>query len=170
MNIASNPSKVKQFRSFIQLFDSIDFPYTLHSEAHHEFSTQNKSIHPELIQAYITPFIGQKDDEFTEYIPCFLLDQQKNYIAIVVWRASLLEYTYFVLTYNNAGDLIHKQVIGGMKSNGQKVLTRMAMIDDEKNIHMVEGELNDNHQDYDATQTKEYTFFLNEDGILELEH
>lgn len=166
----AQPTQVKKFSLYLKLFKSIELPFTLHSEAHHDFSSQNKSIHPELLTEYILPYIGKDDDEFTEYIPCFMLDQQKNYIALVVWKAGLLEYGYYVLTYNNAGDLIHKQVIGGMKSDGQRVLSRIAMIDDEKNIHMVEGELKEDQKDYNPQKTKEYTFSLNEKGFLELEH
>ncbi|WP_236974591.1 hypothetical protein [Membranihabitans maritimus] len=166
----ANPSKAKKFNTYLQLFNPIEFPFTLHSDAHHDFSKSNKSIHPDLIKDYITPYIGKNEDEYTEYIPCFLLDEQKNYIAVVVWKAGLKEYEYYVLTYNNAGDVIHHQVIGGMKSDGEKVISRIAIIDDEKSIHMVEGELKDQETDYDPLKTKEYSFVLNEEGYLSLEH
>lgn len=166
----SNPSQAKQFSTYLQLFQPIELPFTLHSDAHLDFSRKNKSIHPDLIGMYITPFIGQNENEYTEYVPCFLLSQQKNYIAVVIWKAGLMEYEYYVLTYNNAGDVIHNQIIGGMKSDGEKVISRIAMIDDEKTIHMVEGELKDHETDYNPQKTKEYSFTLDDEGYLSLEH
>lgn len=164
-------SSVKLFSKYIDLYQTIPFPVTLHKDAHHDFSKQDKGIRPEFLEAYVTPYIGQNDDEFTEYVPCFQLKSEKNYIAVVLWRAALLEYEYYVMTYNNAGDLIHHQVIAGMKSDGEHIITRIAIIDDDTHFHMVEGAMNDkNETDYDPANTREYTFELTPDGYISLEH
>lgn len=164
-------SKVKLFTKYIDLFQTISFPVTLHKDAHHDFSKQSQGIRSELLDEYVIPYIGQQDDEYTEYVPCFQLRAEKEFIAIVLWRAALLEYEYYVMTYNNAGDLIHQQVIAGMKSDGQNIITRIAIIDDDSNIHMVEGAKNNaNEQDYDPTNTREFTFELTPDGHISLEH
>lgn len=164
-------SNVKVFSKFIDLFQTIPFPVNLHQDAHHDFSKQDKGIKPELLNAFVIPHIGQHDDELTEYVPCFRLKAQKNFIAIVLWRAALLEYEYYVMTYNNAGDLIHHQVIAGMKSDGENIITRIAMIDNESVIHMVEGIVeNENALDYDPSITREFTFEITPDGYISLEH
>lgn len=164
-------SNVKKFSKFIDLFQAIPFPVTLHQDAHHDFSNQDKGIRPEFLDEYVVPYIGQTDDEFTEYVPCFQLKAEKNFIAIVLWKAALLEYAYYVMTYNNAGDLIHHQIIAGMKSDGKNVITRIAMIDNDSVIHMVEGVTgNVNTQDYDPSVTRDFTFEITPDGYISLEH
>ena len=167
----SRISNVKLFTKYLDLFQTIPFPATLHKDAHHDFSNQNKGIHPELIDKFITPYIGQNDDEFTEYVPCFKLKTEKNFIGLVIWRAALLEYEYYVLTYDNKGALIHHQIIAGMKSDGENIITRIAMIDDDSNIHMVEGAMNDEADlDYDPLNTRGFTFDITSDGYISLEH
>lgn len=164
-------SNVKIFSKFIDLFQGIPFPVTLHRDAHHDFSKRDKGIRPDLLETFVIPYIGQQDDEYTEYVPCFQLKAEKNFIAIVLWRAALLEYEYYVMTYNNAGDLIHQQVIAGMKSDGENIITRIAMIDNDSVIHMVEGITgNENVQDYDPSITREFTFEITPDGYISLEH
>lgn len=167
----SRISKVKLFSKYLDLFQNIPFPVTLHEDAHHDFSKQSKGIHPELQEEFITPYIGQNDDEYTEYVPCFKLKTEKNFIALVLWRAALLEYEYYVVTYDNKGALIHHQVIGGIKSNSGHIITRIAMIDDDSNIHMVEGAMNDKaDKNYDPLNTRGFTFDITSDGYISLEH
>lgn len=164
-------SNVKLFSKFIDLFPNTSFPITLHKDAHHDFSKQDKSIRRELLEEYVVPYIGETDDEYTEYVPCFQLRAEKNFIAIVLWRAGLLQYEYYVMTYDNTGKLIHHQVIGGIKSDGKSVITRIAIIDDETNIHMVEGAASGNKvDDYDPTTTREFNFEITPDGYISLEH
>ncbi len=164
-------SSVKLFSKYIDLFPTMSFPVTLHLDAHHDFSKQDKGIRQELLDEYVIPYIGENDDEFTEYIPCFQLKADTNFIGVVLWRAALLEYEYYIMTYNNAGDLIHQQVIAGMKSDGENIITRIAIIDDDSIIHMVEGLMNEEkEQDYDPLKTREFTFELTSDGYISLEH
>ncbi len=164
-------SNNKAFLKFLDLFQTIPFPVTLHQDAHHDFSNQDKGIKQELLDAYVIPHIGQKDDELTEYVPCFRIKAEKNFVAVVLWRAALLEYEYYVMTFDNRGDLIHSQVIAGMKSDGENILTRIAMIDNDSVIHMVEGIVeNENALNYDPSITREFTFEITPDGYISLEH
>ena len=164
-------SNVKLFSKYIELFQQIEFPVTLHQDAHHDFSNRDKGIRSELLEAFVTPYIGQNDDEFTEYVPCFQLKAEKNFIAIVLWRAALMNYEYYVLTYRGTGDLIHHQVIAGMRSDGENIITRIAMIDNDSVIHMVEGKNNEgNESRYDPADTREFTFEITSDGYISLEH
>lgn len=160
-------SSVKLFAQYINLFPEVPFPLTLHRDAHHDFSRQNQSIRREYLERYIFPFLEKEDDEYTEYIPCFVLKEEKNFIAVVFWRAGLMEYEYYLITYNNAGDSIDHQVIAGMKSDGARVLIRIAMIDEDSSVHMVEGvALESDVFDYDPQKTKKYSFEITQDGHI----
>lgn len=163
-------SNTKLFTQYIKLFPEIPFPLTLHQDAHHDFSIQNQSIRQEYLNQYVHPFIEKQDDEFTEFIPCFVLREEKHFIAVVLWRAGLMEYEYFLITYNNAGDSIDHQVIAGMKSDGERVIIRIAMIDDDSSIHMVEGTADELQLfDYDPQKTRKYSFEFTHDGHIILE-
>src|SRR5699024_316405 len=124
----------------------------------------------EFLEQYIYPFLVKEDDEFTEYVPCFVLKEEKNFIAVVFWRAGLMEYEYYLITYNNAGDSIDHQVIAGMKSDGVQVIIRIAMIDDDSSVHMVEGMAHEMDAfDYDPNKTRKYSFEITQDGHIMME-
>src|SRR5690625_5381066 len=80
-------SSTKLFTQYIKLFPEVSFPLTLHQDAHHDFSIQNQGIRKEYLDQYVHPFIEKRDDEFTEFIPCFVLKEEKHFIAVVLWRA-----------------------------------------------------------------------------------
>jgi hypothetical protein len=96
-------------------------------------------------------------DEFTEYVPCLQLPEQEDFVAIVYWKAGLLNYEYVLVTYTKKGKLITRQTIAGMKTNNDSILQRLAFIDEELIVTIAEGTLEDlDDSTYNPEATKSY--------------
>ena len=76
-------------------------PVTLGEDTHHVFSTENEPLSDAMIAQFIHPTEPVvSDDEFTEYVPCFAIDDTEQFIALVWWKATLLNYEYGLATFN----------------------------------------------------------------------
>jgi hypothetical protein len=135
----ATPSPRVDFVDFVAKFPPIAMPVTLGEDTHHTFGVENEP----LTQAMIEQFIGLTepalDDEFTEYIPCFGIDCDEQYIALVWWKAGLLRYEYILATFTEKGQLIAHRPIAYTEVMGQDIKRAVATIDQELTIHVAEG-------------------------------
>ena len=100
------------FADFVAKFPPVTMPATLGEDTHHTFSTENLPLSDALIALYIQPAEGvAADDEFTEYLPCFAIADTEQFIALVWWKATLLNYEYVLATFTGKGHLIGRQII-----------------------------------------------------------
>ena len=142
------------FNEFLEKFPIVDLPISLNNETHFEFSKNNDILPAAFVEQWILP----NDDivnEFTEFIPCFRLPKSENFHAVVYWKALLLSYEYYLVTYNKVGDMIARQLIAGLKSNTESVLQRLAVIDEELIISIAEGS-STSSRNYNPDETKSY--------------
>lgn len=142
------------FNEFLEKFPVIDLPVSLTNESHFEFSKHNDILPASFVEQWILPN-DNVIDEFTEFIPCFRLPGNENFQAVVYWKAGLLSYEYYLVTYNKNGELIARQLIAGLKSNTETVLQRLAVIDEELIISIVEGN-SQTQNSYNPENTKTY--------------
>lgn len=133
-------------------------PATLGEDTHHVFSTENEPLSDELIVQFIHPTEARvNDDPFTEYVPCFAIDNTKEFIALVWWKAELLNYEYVLATFTSKGELIDSQVIAQTKVEGERVYRAVASISAELEIVVAEGFSSDaaDHFDPESSRTRE---------------
>lgn len=158
-NDLSNPN----FADFVHKFPEISLPITLTQEAQFAFSQQNKPLHPVQIQHFIGD-IG--DEEISEAIPCLRIPDTKDIVALIYWTAGLLSYEYHLATYTNKGELIDDKVIAGLKSNSEFMLERVATIDPDWIIYVVEGESKASDPLSINTHSEEMTLELQPNGLI----
>ncbi|MBX2816554.1 MAG: hypothetical protein KTR24_11165 [Saprospiraceae bacterium] len=153
------------FRTLLSYFPTIDLPVQLTDETHHVFSRENKILPGDFLHTF---FIRDEDevDEFTEYLPCFRIDQFEECAALVIWRAQLMDYAYLVFTFDKKGSPIAQQVIAGTRSNGKTILTRQAKIDEDGIISVVEGVGAPDGSSYDPAQSRSFSFEIMETGDI----
>jgi hypothetical protein len=154
------------FDIFINHFPEIDLPVTLSSGIHLVFSRENKPLPQEFIQVFLEDIDQHKKTEFTEFVPCFRLPHLNDFIALVFWRADLMEYEYILVTFEKNGRLIDKRVIGGTKSNGETMLSRVATIDEDLIIFVAEGIGNLDEQHYEANSSNIFHFEILPSGDI----
>lgn len=129
-------------------------PVTLGEDTHHTFGVENEPLSDAMIEQFILPTEpGAMLDEFTEYVPCFAIDDTEQFIALVWWKATLLNYEYFLATYTLKGELIDCRVIAKTTVEGEKVFRSVAHIDEEYEITIGEG-VSEGGSYFDPTSSK----------------
>jgi hypothetical protein len=142
------------FPDFIAKFPPVSMPITLGSDDHHVFGTENDPLSDAFIAQFIHPLeTVTPDEEFTEYIPCFGIADTEQFIALVWWKAELLNYEYILATFTLKGEIISHQVIAGTKVVDGKVYRAVATINEEYEIAIVEGVSDDGDKLFDPTSS-----------------
>ena len=147
-------NKKNTFKKFLDIFPDIELPITLDSEIHHTFSSQNKTIPEDVIQRLIMSLGDDNIDEYTEFIACFKLPQTHDINAVVFWKAGLMNYTYYLTTYSKKGVVIDCKPIAGLEVlESGLILQRVATIEDDWTIQIVEGIAKPDSINYDPTSS-----------------
>ena len=130
-------------------------PATLGEDTHHVFSVENDPLSDELIAQFIHPTEEVvPDDEFTEYMPCFAIDNTKEFIALVWWKAELLNYEYVLATFNPKGQLIDREVIAYTRVEDGKLHRAVAVINSALEIAIALGTSGDDGDSFDPATSK----------------
>jgi hypothetical protein len=124
------------FDHFLEKFPLIELPVTVSEDTHLEIGEANEPLPSLMIEQYLA---DDGDDEFTEYIACFRLPKQKEFEAVVFWKAGLLVYEYILATYSRNGDPLAAEVIAGTTVQGELLIQTVATIDQELAIYMATG-------------------------------
>ncbi len=156
------------FRHFIEYFPEIELPISLGENAHHAFSQQNEPLPKQVVEEFIQPLEDRSIDEFTEFVPCLRIPIEKeDFIAIIYWRADLLNYEYTLATFLKNGDLINKRVIAGVASDGQYITQSIANIEENWLINIATGRSKANDEiGFDAKASKIHELELLTDGSI----
>jgi hypothetical protein len=143
------------FHDFLAKFPPVSMPITLGEDTHHTFSTENEPLSDAMISQFIHPLEElTPDEEVTEYVPCFSIDNTEQFIALVWWKAELLNYEYVLATFNEKGELIGRRVIAGTHIKDGVVTRSVAVINDEWEITIGEGSSPDGNHLFDPTTSR----------------
>jgi hypothetical protein len=155
------------FPDFVAKFPPVSMPVTLGEDTHHAFSTENDPLTEAMIEAFISPIDGAAlEDEFTEYVPCFAINDTEHFIALVWWKAELLNYSYTLATFKLNGELIDHQVIAQTKVGKGRVHRAVATITEDHEIMVAEGSSLDGNQVFDPTTSKMRNFEILNNGQI----
>ncbi len=143
----------KGFKTFLTKFPIIkDLPLVLNEDARRRFSLSNKPVSNETVEQFCLDDGETYADEYTEYVACFRLPDTADFYGFVLWRGSLLEYSYLLVTFDKRGGMIEKNVIGGTKVVDGRFHTIEATVKSNTEIVVVELESTDGS--HAPTQTK----------------
>lgn len=143
-------------------------PVTLGEETHHAIGTENEPMPPGMIAQFIFPVEGVTEpDEFTEYMPCFAIEEVNGFLALVWWKAELLNYEYHLATFNAKGELIAHRVIAYTRVTSGSVTHAVAVIDEELEIHIAEGTSPDGNMSFDPAKSRTFGFEILANGEIE---
>jgi hypothetical protein len=145
------------FADFVAKFPPVAMPVTLGEETHHAFSTENEPLNDEMIVQFIHPTeAAANDDPYTEYVPCFGIEDAEQFIALVWWKAELLNYEYVLATFTAKGEFIDSQVIAQTKVEEGRVYRAVASISPALEIAVAEGFSDaDGHFEPESSKTRE---------------
>ena len=144
------------FQHFAAKFPPVTMPATLGEDTHHAFGTENDPLSDAMIAQFIHPTDGTPaDDEFTEYIPCFSIAGTETFLALVWWKAALLNYEYVLATFTNKGQLIGRQVIAKTCVEADGSIHRaVATINEDYEILIAEGHSSGPSDAFDPTTSR----------------
>ena len=159
--------QTKTFEHFLNYFPEVPLPITLSEDLHHTFDKHNIPLPSLLVENYLNVIDSGHIDEFTEYIPCFRLMNDEEFISIVYWKASLLAYEYHIVNFTPKGEIIAHKVIGGLQSGGDgKIRLKVSTIDEDFVISVAEGVKEEREELYDPASTIHYHFEVLDNGII----
>ncbi len=156
------------FADFVGKFPPIPMPVTLGEHTHHVFSLENEPLPDAMVAQFIHPTDRTtQDDEFTEYVPCFAINDTERFIALVWWKAALLNYEYILATFTDKGELIDRRIIAytRVQKNG-RIHRAVATIDEEWVVFIAEGESADAGDAFDPTASRTYDVEILVDGTI----
>ncbi len=155
------------FPIFLDYFPEIQLPITLREDTYQELSAEIPPLPIAMIEHYIMAE-DEEDDGMTEYIPCFRLPDNDNFVALVYWKAGLLAYEYILKTYTKDGTgVIDSRVIGGTIVNGTQIIQSLAMIAADQSVYIATGAMGEDEMDFDVSANKTNTLEINIDGTIE---
>ena len=136
------PMTLKEFLSF---FPKVELPVSLSEDKIEVFSKNNKVFPPAALHEFIHEWDATNDD-FTEFIPCFQIDAEGDFKAIVYWKGGLLKYDYYLVTLSKKGELIARKTIASTIVEDHVVKRSVALIDEDLIIHIVAGQSEDGNK------------------------
>lgn len=154
------------FADFVGKFPTVHMPVILGEETHHVFAQENQPLSDSMIAQYIHPTepVGI-DDPYTEYVPCFAIDGTDNFIALVWWKAELLNYEYVLATFTHKGELIDRRVIAFTRVKDGVITRSVATIDEEWEIFIAEG-ISSDQGVFDPTSSRTHGLELLVNGTI----
>ncbi len=154
------------FSHFLEYFPEVELPVTLTDESARDFSRHNEPLPPAVIEQHLLPMEAEVD-EMTEFVPCFRIPETYGFHAIVYWRADLMKYQYALATFTKKGEFIDRKVIAGTISDGQALMSSVAVIEDDWEILILSGKTRaDTSASYDAATSKARKLEMMPDGRI----
>lgn len=163
--MGEKPLKVS-FKHFLEKFPAVELPITLGEDTHHTFSRKNDPIPSLMIEQFILPLEEEEADEFTEFIACFRMPAQKEYSAIVYWKAGLLNYQYILATFGKDEALIDKRVIGGTYYDGAQLTQSVVTIKEDGQVIIASGQGDPHQENFEAASTTAYRVQISTKGKI----
>ena len=151
---------------FIEYFPEVNLPIILTEDAQSVFSNENPPLPTQMIQQFIIPIDNEVDD-YTEYVPCFRIPKTYDFHAIVFWKGGLMNYQFFLATFEKNGNLIQKKAISGTQVKADSLVRTIATIEEDWRITSVAGVASaKNSLIYDPATTLDSTLELLPDGKI----
>lgn len=131
-----------EFAQFLQFFPSLELPFSLLPDIS-QIQTDMKPLPGVLLDAFIFPFEGDEVDEYTEYVPYGRIPDTRDYVALIYWKAGLLQYEFILATYSPEGYPISHAIVGGIRQDDAGMLHSVAVVHEDLSITIAEGLVSD---------------------------
>ncbi|MBK7338961.1 MAG: hypothetical protein IPJ64_02920 [Saprospiraceae bacterium] len=154
-----------EFKQLLTYFPQLEFPLVLQEGSEHHFG-MNDAVPDELLARFIIPALDFEINEFTEFIPCGHWMQQGQIPCLVIWCARLMRYSFYLISYTPQGTVCDTMEIAGFFSDNEYLFRRMANIDEEGTIFIVEGGHLLEQKEFDQSKNRKLIVEILQDGKL----
>lgn len=162
-----NKTKPVATSELLQFFPEVELPVVFTDETLNVFSKENSPIPNTIIQTIISEWEGTLDD-YTEIVPCVLVDSNEDYHAVVYWKGGLLKYEFILVTLDAKAEsptLISRKVIGSTITEKGLIKKSVASIDPDLIIHIIAG-AGTAEGTYSADQSQAFTMEIQTTGDI----
>ncbi|MBK6352184.1 MAG: hypothetical protein IPF46_02015 [Saprospiraceae bacterium] len=128
-----------QFTRLLAYFPEASLPFTLQEGSEHDFGLLNDQLPAALLEEMLMPYLAFEIDEFTEILPGFYWKTPTGGFILVFWVARLMRYSFILFSFDENGHWKDDAEIAGFFTEEDRVIRRMANIDDSQTIYIVEG-------------------------------
>ncbi len=153
------------FQELISYFPRLELPLVLQEGAEHQFST-NDGLPDQLLVELILPCLDFQPDEFTEYLPCGHWKTTDHNTICIIWVARLMRYSFYLISFNSRHEHVESLEVAGFFSDNEFLIRRMANIDEEGTITIVEGAHKINEKEFDLNLNRKLLLEIAQDGSL----
>ena len=163
----SNKTQPVTVSEFLQFFPEVELPVVFTDETLNVFSQENPPLPNTIVQTVIAEWEGALDD-YTEVIPCVLVDSNEDYHAFVYWKGGLLQYEFILVTIDARAEtptLISRKIIGSTVTEGDIIKKSIASIDHDLIIHIIAG-AGSAMGEYSADQSQAFTMEIQTTGDI----
>ncbi|MFK7946012.1 MAG: hypothetical protein AB8G11_00360 [Saprospiraceae bacterium] len=159
------------FANFLNRFEEVELPISIGTETHLDFSSQNNPLPVAMIDKFlIKTGVMMELDEFTEVVPVMKIPNTDGFHAVIVWKAGLMKYEYWLMTFDKMERLIDKRNIAGTKVINNLLLHAVVSVTEQWEIHVIQnGRAADDENNYDPTKSLRYQFQILQDGFIQEE-
>ncbi len=153
------------FKSFLSFFDAADFPLILSYNIEEPESFSDDPIPEGLARI----FIAEEDedgDAFNEYVPVVQFRLNKNYLACIVWKASLNGYEYLLIIYDNDGNIQETDSVAGTYHNHEPMLYKIAEFASPNRAVVVEGNIDTGNKGLSLPPARKFILNISDVGEI----
>lgn len=101
-----------------------------------------------------------------EYVPCFQLKLGDEFYSLVYWRASALNYEYYLVNIDKKGKLLDRRLIAGLIAENNSIV-RMFVSIDINNIFYIAANLVSDKEDFsESKDAQTYSLEILSDGSI----
>lgn len=153
-----------KLEDFLDYFPSIKLPITLSENSISHIEKASKILPESILDTTIRNWEKVDPDGFTEYVPCFTLAKNENFVLLVYWKASLLGFEYFAVTLGYDFKLIDRKQIASTLHVRDQIKSSVVHIDEDLTFHVVASVNSVTAHSFNPSNSQAFHFEVNPSG------
>ena len=153
------------FTDFLDLFPPAAFPLAFGEDSYRGYEAAGKLVPDALAAEYVAPLEPAPLDEYTEVLACAQF-AHKDYVAVVYWKAGLLNNHYRLATFDKLGNPIESRVIAGAYNEPDAAASQSAATITEERIVYVVSARAESDGLGDAKESSALRLAIDDSGVI----
>ena len=111
---------------------------------------------------------GNEDDidAYNEYVPVVQFRINKNYIACIVWKATLGSYEFMLIIYDNDGGIQETDSVAGTYYAADPMTYKIAEFSSPSRATIVEGNIRSKAEEAEIPDTQKFILNISDIGEI----
>ena len=156
------------FKSYLTLFTEADFPLILSYSIDEPDSFSDDPLPLPLSHLFVAEEDPNADPEedYNEYVPVVKFRINKNYLACVVWKATLGSYEFLLIIYDNDGGIQETDSIAGTYYATDPITYKVAEFSSPTRAAIVEGNIKSKAEEAEIPFSQKFILNISDIGEI----